>query len=288
MASSHFTHLKKKWLRKHQVLQKKLLTAHKDVLRNLDSRQHLIATLMLASTPFLSISPAMAEAALSTYQTTNTNNQTTPPLTRESLSALLSSKLPPVVRVLTPNEENDIAASLSANLHMKITAELQGIRLNRSYGIIGKEQHLRRFPGDSIYDHIDSESNVPVSDGVAPGLGAWGYFASSKEQMTIEDSLREKYYIAVPTFLSPGWNEHIGEYGIFFKYRKMIVINPDNGKAIVADIADAGPAPFTGKNLGGSPEVMQYLERVDGAGRGPVLYFFIDDPHDTIPLGPVL
>jgi hypothetical protein len=32
---------------------------------------------------------------------------------------------------------------------------------------------------------------------------------------------------------------------------------------------------------------MTYLERVDGSQKGPVLYFFIDDPNDTIPLGPV-
>lgn len=67
----------------------------------------------------------------------------------------------------------------------------------------------------------------------------------------------------------------------------MLVVNPQNGKAIVADIADAGPSPWTGKQLGGSPAVMNYLERVDGAQKGPVLYFFINDPNDTIPLGPV-
>jgi hypothetical protein len=65
------------------------------------------------------------------------------------------------------------------------------------------------------------------------------------------------------------------------------VVNPDNGKAVVAVIGDAGPAAWTGKHLGGSPEVMVYLERKDGRQRGPVLYFFVDDPDDTIPLGPI-
>ena len=32
---------------------------------------------------------------------------------------------------------------------------------------------------------------------------------------------------------------------------------------------------------------MKYLERVDGKAKGPVLYFFIDDPNDIIPLGPI-
>lgn len=113
---------------------------------------------------------------------------------------------------------------------------------------------------------------------MAPGLGAWGY---------IDDKLKEKYYIAVQTFLSKDFNSRLAEYRDFYKYRKMLVVNPNNGRTIIADIADAGPGEFTGKHLGGSPEVMYYLERFDGGQKGSVLYFFIDDPDDKIPLGPV-
>ena len=74
----------------------------------------------------------------------------------------------------------------------------------------------------------------------------------------------------------------------FFKFRKMIVVNPENGKGMVVVIGDAGPAQWTGKHLGGAPEVMSYLERQDGRARGPVLYYFIDDPEDKIPLGPIV
>ncbi|MEK7517548.1 MAG: hypothetical protein AAB583_03280, partial [Patescibacteria group bacterium] len=68
---------------------------------------------------------------------------------------------------------------------------------------------------------------------------------------------------------------------------KMLVVNPNNGMSMVVDIADAGPSEWTGKHLGGSPEVMKYLERVDGALKGGVLYFFIEDPNDNISLGPI-
>ena len=40
------------------------------------------------------------------------------------------------------------------------------------------------------------------------------------------------------------------------------------------------------KHLGGSPEVMQELGLAGGPRKGAVLYFFIDDPEDKIPLGP--
>jgi hypothetical protein len=276
---SHYEHLKEKWLQQQKELHGKLLKTHRDV------QHHIIGSVMLATTPFLSVAPA---AAIAMQQPTSSQQQApTPHITPTELVSILKRELPDEVRPLNPDEEKTVSATLSANFHITVTPELDGVRLNRSYGLIGKEQHLRRYPGDTIYDQLDENSETPIADGVAPGLGAWGYFAPSKEQMTTFDAQREKYYIAVPTFLAPGWEQNVGKYGLFFKYRKMLVVNPENGKAIVADIADAGPAEWTGKHLGGSPEVMHYLDRVDGAQRGPVLYFFIDDPHDTIPLGPI-
>lgn len=279
---SHYEHLKNKWGKKHQLLQQNLLSKHQDISKSLLLKQHLISGLMLASTPFVSITPATSSALQPVPTPVQQFN-----IAPSQLVHALKEKLPKDVRTLTPDEEKTMAEILSKSFHMPVAAELNGIRLNRSYGLIGQEQHLRRFPGDTLSQHFENqmEENLYAPQGVAPGLGAWGYFADSKEKMTEKDKLREKYYIAVQTFLAPGWNEHVGEYGLFFKYRKMLVVNPENGKAVVADIADAGPADWTGKHLGGSPEVMQYLDRKDGAERGPVLYFFIDDPGDTIPLG---
>ena len=123
--------------------------------------------------------------------------------------------------------------------------------------------------------------------GIAPGLGAWGYFTPSKQAFTKEDEMRERYYLAVQTFLSPGFSERVREYRDFYKFRKMLVVNPKTGQAVVAVIGDAGPAQWTGKHLGGSPEVMHELGLAKGSRKGPVLYFFVDDPENKIPLGPV-
>jgi hypothetical protein len=73
----------------------------------------------------------------------------------------------------------------------------------------------------------------------------------------------------------------------WYKYRKVAVVNPKNGKMVIAVVADSGPAAFTGKHFGGSPEVMDYLQMHDGKQRGPVILFFVDDPQDEVPLGPV-
>jgi hypothetical protein len=201
----------------------------------------------------------------------------------------LAHILPEEVRSLSSEEEKNIAEILTRSYGIKVAPELEGKRLNKSYGLIGAEQHLVRFPGDNLSTHFDSDENTKLYwiSGMAPGLGAWSYFASSKEDLTQKGIEREKYYIAVQTFLSKDFNSRFTEYRDFYKYRKMLVVNPNNGLAIVADIADAGPAEWTGKDLGGSPEVMHYLERVDGSLKGPVLYFFIDDPDDKIKLGPI-
>jgi hypothetical protein len=201
----------------------------------------------------------------------------------------LRNVLPSDVRPLTSDEEKNVSEILTRDFGIPVSAELDGKKLNTTYGIIGLEQHLPRFPGDNIFTHFNNNADTQQywAYGMTQGLGAWGYFTDSSGTLTQKDIDREKYYIAVQTFLAPGFDSNPKEYTDFFKYRKMLVVNPQNGKAIVADIADAGPSPWTGKQLGGSPEVMSYLERVDGSQRVPVLYFFIDDPNDTIPLGPV-
>ena len=65
-----------------------------------------------------------------------------------------------------------------------------------------------------------------------------------------------------------------------------MIVNTQNGNAIIASIADSGPAAWTGKHFGGSPEVMNYLGGIRYK-KGPVIIFFIDDPENKIPLGPV-
>lgn len=278
--SKQYLSLHKKWTEKHKSSHKTLFANHRNVNESL--KKHLVGMFMFITIPFLNIFPNASQSATS-------QQQTIAHITRRQLIKELQSLLPEDVIPLTKSQEQKVTQLLSERFHIPVTVELSGIRLERNYGIIGKEQHLKRFPGDSIDQLFDSEEEAQkfADAGIAPGLGAWGYFTKSKSELTPKDKVREKYYIAVQTFLAPGFNEHVGEYGLFFKYRKMLVVNPENGKAIVVDIADAGPATDTGKHLGGSPEVMDYLEREDGAKKGPVLFFFVDDLNDTIPLGPI-
>ncbi len=281
-----YEHLKKIWSDRHKELEKEIFEKHKESLEWLSQNSKQFAVGSLAGL-FLLTSPITPKIPTTFSSASAEINKTIDK--KVFLVYDLKSILPSEVRPLNQQEETNVSEVLSRTYGFRVTPELEGKRLNTSYGLIGQEQHLTRYPGDTMLNHFEDSASAEQywKYGMAPGLGAWRYFADSKDTMTQKDVDREKYYIAVQTFLAPGFSENVKEYIDFFKYRKMIVVNPQNGKGMVVVVGDAGPAKWTGKHLGGSPEVMTYLERFDGSQRGPVLYFFIDDPDDKIPLGPI-
>ena len=276
----HYENLRKKWIARHSAIQNKFWEKHGNSLKHLALGS--LGGLMLLSYPVPKQLPA-ANLTVSSDDILKGYDRNI------LLAQSLSDKMPKEVRSLDPVEEKEIVDILSRNFGFKVEAEIDSIRLNRNYGYIGGEQHLYRYPGDNLHAHADSTSDWARygGAGIAPGLGAWGYFASSQEDFTDADKQRERYYLAIQTFLVPGYVENVGKYRDFFKFRKMLVVNPKTGQAVVAVIGDAGPAEWTGKHLGGSPEVMDILGLATGPRKGPVLYFFIDDPKNEVPLGPV-
>lgn len=286
--SSLFQDLKTKFSQKHEEIKSHVVEKHKDSLALITSYPAQVSAGVMGAALLITNSlPVMPTQSLVDNKSMVVESSVLNPT--GFLISDLQKTLPSEMRPLTTDEEKKVSEILSRDFKMPVSAELGGIRLNRSYGLIGAEQHLARYPGDTMSSHFENaeDSQKYYSSGMAPGLGAWGYFAPSKYDLTQKDIDREKYYIATQTFLAPGFDENVYKYVMFFKYRKMLVVNPENGKAMVVVIGDAGPGKSTGKHLGGSPEVMKYLERVDGAQKGPVLYFFIDDPADEISLGPI-
>lgn len=285
----HYEHLRKKWIAKHRAIQNKLWDKHRESLswisKNISPKHLALGSLggllLLASpNPQALPTPHLAQSRDDILKGFDQN---------VLLAEALKDKVPSEVRPLDLNEETVVTEILSKNFGFKLAPQIDGIRLNRNYGLIGGEQHLYRYPGDTLLYHADTTVDWAKygSAGIAPGLGAWGYFAPSKQEFTEEDKQREKYYLAIQTFKVSGYAENVTRFRDFFKFRKMLVVNPKTGQAVVAVIGDAGPAEWTGKHLGGSPEVMDALGLAEGPRKGPVVYFFVDDPKDEIPLGPV-
>lgn len=197
------------------------------------------------------------------------------------ISNVIRNVLPEITRPLYRTEEKFFESVIKDSTGITVRASLEGEHLNTVYGRIGKEQHLIRYPGDDINEH-----GQVLGAGIAPGLGAWGYFANQKSQFTPELSEIEKWYAVVQTLYLPDWNTRQPYLKSWYKYRKVMIINKDNGRSVVCSIADSGPAAWTGKHFGGSPEVMEFLGG-EKYYKGSVLVFFVDDPENRVPLGPV-
>lgn len=225
--------------------------------------------------------PNSSHSVVQKYDLKGKTAEIKPP--KEILLNSFQDLLPAKPRPLDRTEEKQLEQVVSNETGVLVKASLEGEHLNTIYGLIGAEQHLRRYPGDTLTQHGSGDT---IKEGIAPGLGAWGYFASSKSTFTQQDAQNEKWYAVVQTLYLPDWNTRQPYLRNWYKYRKVLIVNTVNGNAVVADIADSGPAAWTGKQFGGSPEVMDYL----GGARykkGAVLVFFVDDPENKIPLGPV-
>lgn len=198
---------------------------------------------------------------------------------------LILEKLRSIVQMppgqLDQEDELYIEQQVSDILGFTVTAELDGHRLNHTIGIMGGEQHLKRYPTDSLENH-----DAYLDAGMAPARGAFGWFTENGE-LSPEAVEREKYYFAVQTLYLPDWSSNYNELKPWYKFRKMIVINPNEKVAVVGVVADAGPAEWVKKQFGGSPEVIREAKIWSPASKGRVLLLFVDDPDDSIPLGPI-
>ena len=298
----HFHHLKQQFTRRHKQAVDKLVQTHAHIKTFLEEADLPTEKIKSGVARALSVG-ALSSALLLTPvkpielpqphqaaqlpepklddQTEQPNQSLTVP-SKKFLAEELLKVLPTKSRTLNKTEEELISGILERELSVEARAELEGVRLNASYGYMGSEQHLMRYPGDTVAQH-GSLRQV----GMAPKRGAFGYFTDSKATLNPETIKREEYYFAVQTWLSPNWRESIYSTKDWLKFRKMIAVNPKTGDVVVGVIGDAGPAVWTGKQFGGSPEAMRDLHLNGGMKNGEVLLFFVDDPDNKIPLGPI-
>ncbi|SRR5258706_1010787 len=252
-----------------------------DLSRIREHSAKLLGASALAGTLFLgsAIINKLPPADITSYQGRDISLETPQNILLSHLKTILPTK----TRPLTQGEEKKLEVIFKDVTGVAAKANLEGEHLNTTYGLIGAEQLLRRYPGDTVEAH---GSGPLMNEGMAPGLGAWGYFAQSREKLTPDLVEKEKWYAVVQTLYLPDWSKRLAYLRDWYKYRKVLIVNTLNGHAVIADIADSGPAAWTGKSFGGSPAVMDSLGGLRYKA-GPVVLFFVDDPNNTIPLGPV-
>jgi hypothetical protein len=223
------------------------------------------------------IGPALTGPAI-------TQSQTQPQ--REDFNAALQTKLSAVVPHKPTKLSDEQAAEIETVIYEQTgvvaKSQLEGQQLNYQVGYVGYEQHLQRFPGDRLELH-DEE----LVAGIAPGLGGFGYFAKSREEFTTQDYMREKYYAVAQIHLLPELKTNTRFIIDWYKFRKILIVNPVNGQVVVTAMGDSGPGSSTGKQFGASPEAMKSIGLHKGPRKGMVVFLFVDDPGDKIPLGPL-
>lgn len=89
----------------------------------------------------------------------------------DSFKSILPKRPGPLSR----QEEKLLEQVFEQLIGVKVRATLEGEHLNTSYGYIGAEQHLRRYPGDSLSQHAPAESGSAgqgfgeiLKSGIAP------------------------------------------------------------------------------------------------------------------------
>ncbi len=181
---------------------------------------------------------------------------------------------------VSPEELLYIEQQLSDLLGFSVTTELDGYRLQSNSGTIGAGQHLKRHPND----HLDQHSAVKEA-GLSPYRSAYGWLSSQSPVDELTE-LREQFWVGVPVSASTNTFQDIQGTIQWFKYRKVLVINPSSQSFVVACIADR-LVDTPSRQFLGSPELIRSLNCWNPGSFGKVLIFFVEDESNQIPLGPV-
>jgi len=170
---------------------------------------------------------------------------------------------------------------ISDLLGFEVASELDQIHLPHTFGILAALPHLRRHPQDQITDHPTMQEA-----GLAPHRSSFGWFTEMGQltQLAIE---REKYFVSIQVDLLPEWRTSAQKLTEWYKYRKVVVINPVHELAVVACVGDFGPGNWIQHQFGASPEIVRHLGAWDLESQGKMFVFLVNDPTNKIALGPV-
>ena len=158
---------------------------------------------------------------------------------------------------------------------------LDGIPLPANSGKVGREQHLCLTMSQELPATHYAVSDTPAGaqNGMAwqesggPGYGAWG------KAPPVED---ERYYVCMRWNYTDLHSQPVLASKDWYYRKRVLVINPANGRKVIASIVEYGPAPWTGRVSGLSPEAMLALGAV--TDNNLIYYWALDQ---SFPPGPI-
>lgn len=172
---------------------------------------------------------------------------------------------------LEPETSLYLEQQISELTGIEITAELDGYQLPYQMGIIKSLPHIKRHPTDSLEAHTHV---LEAGFSIKRNSYGWSY------------ETPEEYSLSLPLHTFPILPDQRLSAKKWYKFRKMLVINPIERKAVIAAVTDTQFSPVQKYQFGGSPELIRDLHAWSPNTLGHVLIFFLAKTN-TYPYGPV-
>ncbi|NCN82842.1 MAG: hypothetical protein GW947_02635 [Candidatus Pacebacteria bacterium] len=156
-------------------------------------------------------------------------------------------------------------------LGFEISSSLDGQRLTHSFG---KMQALDEFTlQPTQFETVASVRGAAIKRG-RPSLGWDKQFLDKNEK---------QYLLANHLVLLEDWHQKYAHYKNWYKWRKLLLINPFNRIAVVVELASytlPNPMQF---QFGGSPDLIRASQAWSPEAQGLVCVFFIPDAVNSKP-----
>lgn len=190
------------------------------------------------------------------------------------------------VSKLNPGElpKNDLLyleQQLSDIFGFEVVSELDDKRLPFAMGTMMAAPHLRRFPNDQLADHQRYQEA-----GLSKTRGSYDWMLEGGE-LSDQAAARERYGVALPLAYLPDWQQNYLALKQWYQYRKLLIINPFDLKAIVGSVTDGSMVATLKYQFAGSPEIIREGMIWSPSASGKILAFFINDEENKVVLGPI-
>lgn len=170
---------------------------------------------------------------------------------------------------------------LSDIFGFEVTSKLDDHKLPFTLGTMAAAPHQRRYPKDKLGEH-----NRYPEAGMTQTRSSFGWMLEAG-QLSATATKQEQYGLSLPLAYLPEWQQDYSQLKDWYRYRKMLVINPFELKAIIASVINIDLVSTLKYQFAGTPELIRAGFIWSPKASGRVLVFFINDEPDNIKVGPI-
>lgn len=150
---------------------------------------------------------------------------------------------------------------LSELLGLQVSTELDGFQLPYNTGLLKSLKHQKTGPDDTLNNHLNH-----IEAGISDKRSYFGWL----------DQEYEQYRVSLPLQLISGWVKDSTNISKWYKNRKVVIVNPFEMRAVIANISDVFVGDLLKYQFGASPEVIREGLFWSPKTRGRAAIFFID------------